>query len=278
MISGVAATALWTAYCRAQESKRADPLVEDRLAETLCGDDGMSIGRAFEAAGGAHDAIIVRTRIIDDLVLAALARGVRTVASLGCGLCARPYRLDVPPGTRFVEIDLRSTMAWKTQRLERQFGLQNRPIARFMADLARLEEVEPALQAVGGDSALFVLEGVVQYLAPAVVRALFARIARRDSATTIVCDVGGGAWSRVFARRIPDAVARRGAPYVTRIDDPRSFFAPLGFDVTSDVSLVDWDARCSFPRWRTPWTSRLLPGFRSTARVIELAARDGRAK
>ncbi|MEO7092304.1 MAG: class I SAM-dependent methyltransferase, partial [Polyangiales bacterium] len=85
LIAGVASTALWTAYCRAEETRRDEPLVVDPLAEQLCGPDGMTVGHAFEAQGGAHDAIVVRSAIIDEQVLAAFARGVRDVVSLGCG-------------------------------------------------------------------------------------------------------------------------------------------------------------------------------------------------
>jgi methyltransferase (TIGR00027 family) len=270
VLAGVSATALWTAYCRAEETRRHEPLVVDPLAERLCGHEGMAIGRAFEAQGGAHDAIVVRTAMIDERLQASLARGVRHVVSLGAGLCARPHRLPVPRGTRFVEVDLPATLEWK----ERHLGALPAPagvsITRFAGDLACDADLDAPLRAVEGAPLAVVLEGVVQYLEGDHVRALFSRLARRGAETTIVCDVGGGAWSRLFARRIPEAVARGGAPYVTRIENPRAFFEPLGFRVASDTALVDWDAARPAPRFVTPWTARLIPGFRASARVLEL--------
>jgi methyltransferase (TIGR00027 family) len=269
----VTATALWTAYCRAEESGREDALVVDPFAARLCGDDGLSIGRAFEAKGGAHDAIVVRTRIIDDLLLAALARGERNVLSLGAGLCARTHRLTLPLGTRFVEVDLPANVAWKERHLAGTPTPAGASVARFGADLQDPAQLEAPLRSLDGSSLFVILEGVIQYLPARDVRTLFSRLAARPLHTTVVCDVGGGAWSRFFARRVPDTTGRAGAPYLTRIDDPRAFFEPLGFQVTADVSLVEWDARRPVPRFRAPWTARLVPGFRNAARVIELVAR-----
>ena len=274
-LAGVAATALWTAYCRAEEAKRPDALVVDRLAGRLCGEDGLRIGRALEERGRAHDAIVVRTAMIDERIVAASERGIRTILSLGCGLCARPQRLALPPDTRFVEVDLPDAIAWKERQLAGAPALAGPSIARLSADLSRVDQLAPTLERVVGVPLLVVLEGVVQYLEPPHVRALFSRLAARRAATTVVCDIGGGSWDRWFSQRIRRAAASTGAAYRTRIADPPSFFAPLGFEVTSSVSLVDWDARQSVPRWRTPWTARLVPGFRRAARIIELVGTAG---
>jgi methyltransferase (TIGR00027 family) len=205
---------------------------------------------------------------------------VRAVLSLGCGLCARPYRLRAPNGVRVVEVDLPATIEWKARRLDGIDAPEGVSVSRHAADLSCPEQLEAPLASfdgaadgAAGEELVVVLEGVVQYLEASALRALFSRLARRPAPTTIVCDVGGGAWSRIFARRIPAAVSKTGATYVTRIDDPRAFFAPLGFDVRFDVSLAEWDARRPSPRWRTPWTARLVPGFRRAARVVELVSR-----
>src|SRR5688572_3580502 len=103
MGAGVSDTAFWTAFCRAEESKRSNPRLIDPLAADLCGEEGLRIGRDLEAVGLAHDAIIARTCVIDERIGAAIAGGMfETVIVLGAGLDARPFRLRLPPTLRWI--------------------------------------------------------------------------------------------------------------------------------------------------------------------------------
>jgi O-methyltransferase involved in polyketide biosynthesis len=56
----------------------------------------------------------VRTRFLDELLLAAIAsEGIATVLSLGCGLDTRPWRLELPPELRWIEIDFADMLDYK---------------------------------------------------------------------------------------------------------------------------------------------------------------------
>lgn len=258
-------TALWTASCRADESTRAHPVLIDPFAAQLCGEDGLSVGRALERKGRAHAAIVVRTRVIDERVgVALVADGIRHVALLGSGLDARPLRLRQPEGVHWLEIDFPESIAWKRDRLP-HLAEHHELLA---LDLKQTELLAKALDRFsGGGPILVVLEGVVPYLAREEADALFAMLAARR--TTVVCDVSGGLWGTAIARRTADVVAGRGVPFRTRIADPAGWLESLGFRVTANVSLVDWDAARSDRRWDVPWTARLLPGYRDAARVLE---------
>ena len=271
--SAVASTAFWTAFCRAQEALADDPLIVDALAEALCGPEGLAIGRAYEASARAHEAVVIRTRVIDERIATAVTLdGHRTVLMLGCGLDARAYRLSLPSDVQFVEVDLPATMAWKESRL-RGVPRPALEVERRALDLADDDAMKRLLEGVARDRPLLVvLEGVLQYLPVTLVRRLFSSLAARSTKTSVICDVGGGAWARVFSRTIPRAAASRGARFVTRVSDARAFFEPLGFSVTSNVSLVEWDAARSAPRFERPWTRALLPGYRDVVRVVDLKA------
>lgn len=258
-------TALWTASCRADESTRAHPVVVDPFAAELCGEEGLSIGRALEREGRAHAAIVVRTRVIDERVAAALvADGIRHVALLGAGLDARPLRLSQPPGVRWLDVDFPPTIAWKRARLPALAGGQEL-LPLDLRDTAALGEALDRFSA--GSRLLVVLEGVVPYLAREEADALFSLLAARN--VSVLCDISGGAWGAAIARRTARVVATRGVPFRTRIADPAAWLEGLGFRVTANVSLVDWDAARSDRRWQVPWTARLLPGYRDAARVLE---------
>lgn len=243
--------------------------MNDPFAARLCGEEGLSIGRALEREGRAHAAIVVRTRVIDERIgVALVADGVRHVALLGAGLDARPLRLAQPAGVRWLELDFPETIAWKRERLPAY--AEDHELRGL--DLRETEAVGLALDRFsGGARVLVVLEGVVPYLAREEADVLFAMLARRN--VVVVCDISGGAWGTAIARRTANVVATRGVPFRTRIADPAAWLESLGYRVTANVSLVDWDAARSDRRWQVPWTARLLPGYRDAARVVEAVTR-----
>jgi len=271
---GLPRTALWTAACRADEMLRHDPLVVDPFAEELCGEEGLSLGRALEHEGRAHDAIVVRTRMIDEKIVEAYDDGHRTILVLGAGLDARPYRLALGSDVRWIEVDLPEMIAWKRQRLAKRASEPR--VERHALDLRDPAALAKVLRSIDRGPLLVVLEGVLAYLAPEEARTLLRTFAARSD-TRVVCDVGGGTWARLLARRPGATAARAGAPYRLQIGNARRFFSALGFEVSSDTSLVDWDRASPRPRFahgrELPWVLRLVPGLRDVSRVIAAHAR-----
>ena len=61
--------------------------------------------------------MIIRTRLIDDLVLASLRDGCDCVANLAAGLDTRPYRLPLPASLNWIEVDLPGIIDEKSRLL-----------------------------------------------------------------------------------------------------------------------------------------------------------------
>ena len=104
---------------------------------------------------------------IDRLVHMALARGVDTVINLGAGLDTRPYRMDLPPSLRWIEIDFPQVLDYKRARLA-----EDEPICdlqRIPADLSRDADRQELFARLGAETrqALTLSEGVVGYLSNA---------------------------------------------------------------------------------------------------------------
>jgi methyltransferase (TIGR00027 family) len=267
----VARTAFWTAYCRAEESRRDRPLVVDPLAERLCGPEGMAIGREMEEQGRAHASVVVRTRVIDERLASALTvHGAREVVVLGAGLDARAYRLHAPAGVRFVEGDFEEILAWKTTRLAGVAPPEGVAIERHAVELRAPGDVARLLASLGRAPRVVVLEGVLAYLSGDEVEGLLGALRDAQGPTRVIADVGGGLWSTLFAGRVRSVVGRAGAPYRTQIGDARRFFERRGFRVEADVSLVAWDRARSERRFASPWTRRLAAGLDDVARVLEV--------
>lgn len=234
------------------------------MASELCGDEGLAIGRELERIGGAHEAIIARTCVIDERIAAAVVSGgITNVLVLGAGLDARPFRLALPP-LRWTEVDLPEASAWKQQRLGERRARDHVFIA---GDLSSPIDRERVLAEVDART-LVVIEGVIVYLARPEAEALLRAIAARGG--RVVADVG--ARTRVpRLQRSARAAETRGAPFRTQIDRAGAWFEELGFRVLADVSLLDWDAARSDARWQRPFASIFRPMIRDVARVIDAA-------
>jgi methyltransferase (TIGR00027 family) len=100
---------------RAMESERSDALFHDPCATDLVGPRGKEIAKKMGRSGWA---VTVRIRVLDDLLLRTLREHqVHTVLSLGAGLDARPYRLDLPGDLRWIEVDVPETIDYKERVL-----------------------------------------------------------------------------------------------------------------------------------------------------------------
>lgn len=227
-------SAAWIAAARARESRRPDRLFDDPWADRLCGDVGRAaMAASEEASGGENKFLPVRTRFVDDAILAALADpGTAQVVMLGAGLDTRPYRLPVPPGTDWYELDRPDPLAHKAAVLRAQGA---RPRCRrhdVPADLTG-DWLAP-LRAAGlaaDRRTVWVAEGVLFYLAESHVAALLATAAAAGApGSTLIADIFGAA---ALARPHMDAYRRRaevaGAPPPFGHDDPAGLLAAGGW-------------------------------------------------
>jgi methyltransferase (TIGR00027 family) len=106
LISKVSDTARWMAAYRATESARHDALFTDPFAERFAGARGHAITAAAPRLTRNGWWWVTRTKLIDDLVTASLQNGCDRVLNLAAGFDTRPYRLDLPAATEWIEADL----------------------------------------------------------------------------------------------------------------------------------------------------------------------------
>src|SRR5256712_10103556 len=100
------------------ESERPDALFHDPYARRLAGARGEQIPGSMPKGRTGAWAMIVRTAVMDELILGAIARdGVETVLNLAAGLDTRPYRLPLAPSLRWVEVDFPDVIAYKQEQL-----------------------------------------------------------------------------------------------------------------------------------------------------------------
>ena len=170
-ITHVSGTALLVAGGRAIESERADAFVRDPFAARLAGERGMAMFRALPQPEVRGFGIAIRTKFADELLLDALAcTAVGTVVSVGSGLDTRPWRLELPPDLRWIEVDFSAVLDYKEGLMATETLRCRRE--RLTADLNDPAQRRAIYTAAGPAPALLITEGLLMYLPAATVDSL----------------------------------------------------------------------------------------------------------
>jgi methyltransferase (TIGR00027 family) len=247
----VAGTGLLVAAIRAKESARDDRLFTDPYADKLAGDTGRALLAAAIADAGERSTIqiVVRTRFWDDALLRAVA-GSRQVVILAAGMDARAYRLAWPDGTTVYEVDQAAVIAAKADILA-----DDEPRCRRVAigiDLA--DDWPAALTASGFDPsepAVWLIEGLLQYLDEADVRTLFDKVnALSAPNSTVLYDIVGKTLLASPAMApLLTKMAEQGSPWLFGTDDPGELAERHGWTaVVTDVA----EPGNEYNRWFAP--------------------------
>jgi methyltransferase (TIGR00027 family) len=213
----------------------------------------------------------VRTRILDDILLAFVARGGTQIVLLGAGYDARAMRFaDRLRGATVFEVDHPATQGHKravvgspAPRVTRSVGaaVSAAPSVKYLAwhfEDHPMSELPAALAGIGHDAkapTLTIWEGVTMYLTPDAIDAS-VRAVRALSAS------GSELALTYFTRDLidrPDVVRKLMAAVVKTSGEPfrfgwdpaelPSWFAARGFALERDVSIADEAARMLPRAW-----------------------------
>jgi methyltransferase (TIGR00027 family) len=257
-----------------ETSRRRDRLFTDRLATRMLPRRYRAVVAASRLppvhrwieryidtryAGGPRASAVVRTRLIDDHVRAAVDAGARQLVLLGAGFDNRVHRIAAPVA---FEVDHPATQATKRRRVPA--ALAGR--VRFVpVDLA-VDGLAPALLGAGFDPAapaIVVWEGVTNYLTAeavdATVRALAALLGAGGRIVFTYVDRavldGGGGYAGVEEWHA--AVRRGGEPWRFGFDPAElpGYLAERGLRLAVDMSTRDAAVRYLTPLGRTEPTA-----------------------
>jgi methyltransferase (TIGR00027 family) len=228
-IRNVSDTARWVAVYRADESRRRDALFRDPWADRLAGERGREIVATVPGGRSWGWPMVVRTKVMDDLIEREVAAGVDTVLSLAAGLDMRPYRLDLPASLRWVEIDLPGILAEKESAIAGE--TPRCTVERLDADLGDEAARREAFGRVGGANrrVLVVAEGLLIYLEPRQVAALAGDLAAMPGARSWLIDLASTRLLDWLAKRWGKVTAAGGAPFKFAPAEGTAFFAPHGW-------------------------------------------------
>lgn len=229
-IRNVSDTAAWVAIYRAMESERPDAIFHDPYARRLGGERGETIVRTLPRGASMSWPMVVRTAVMDEIILRCVREGATTVLNLAAGLDARAYRLDLPPTLRWMHVDLpesvddfRQQMAGETPRCSVEF------IGADLRDASVRRDV--FARAAANGPVLAITEGLLVYLEPAQVAELAADLHDVARARWWLTDLASPRLLKMLERRwqpqlkagnAPSASARPKARHSSRRSDGAS--------------------------------------------------------
>jgi methyltransferase (TIGR00027 family) len=229
-ITHVSDTARWVAIYRAMESERPDALFSDPYARRLAGSRGEAIVKAMPRGRAMAWPMIVRTAVMDELILRAVERdGVHTVLNLAAGLDTRAYRLPLPGGLRWIEADFPDLLAYKQEQLAGEKPrCQLERVAIDLTDRERRRELFEDAVSSGGGGTLVVAEGLLVYLAPDEVGRLADDLHAAGVAWWLI-DLGSPRLLKMLAKSWGRKLEEGNAPFRFAPAEGTQFFAPHGW-------------------------------------------------
>jgi methyltransferase (TIGR00027 family) len=193
------------AACRALECDDPIGLVRDPFAARLAGERGLAIFRALPHAEFMRFGIAIRSHFIDELLLAALAaEPIATVVSVGCGLDSRPWRLELPPDLRWIEVDFADMLDYKDALLAAEKPRCRRE--RLAADVNDAAQRRAIYETVGRAPALMITEGLLMYLPSATVDAIAAEAWQESGIARWMSDIATTAFQKAIGVDMPQSV------------------------------------------------------------------------
>lgn len=212
------------------ETERPDAIFHDPYARRLAGPEGEEIVRRMPKGRAMSWPMVVRTAIMDEILQREIAaRRLDLVLNLAAGLDARPWRLDLPPALRWVDVDHEPMIAYKTGAMAgERIRCDYRTIAADLADPeARARTIATAT--AGAQRGLVITEGLLVYLHESDVAGLARDLHAASPLALWMTDLASPgllAWS---AKSWGKTLSAGNAPFRFGPADAVGFFGGLGW-------------------------------------------------
>ncbi len=230
-IRHVSDTALWVAIYRAMESERPDALFRDPFARRMAGERGEAIVAAMPKGRSLAWPMIVRTAVLDEIIVRLVGQGVATVVNLAAGLDTRAFRLPQPRDLRWVDVDLPDMIAYREEHLAGAAAVcRHENVAADLTDAAaRRSALERATAGAARGSVLVVTEGLLVYLERDQVAELARDLAARPEIRWWLIDLASPMLLQFLERTWGRRLEQSGTPMKFAPAEGTAFFAPLGW-------------------------------------------------
>jgi methyltransferase (TIGR00027 family) len=238
IIRDISDTARWMAVYRARETERPDAVFRDPFARALAGERGEQIAKAAGFGDEHAWSFLARTYLFDRFVAKQVKQGADLVVNLAAGLDTRPYRMELPPTLRWVEVDLPDILDYKEEILG-----DAKPVCeveRVRLDLTNPDARRGLFNRLGARAShvLVICEGLIIYLMPTEVGALAQDLSAPSSFHHWVVDIVSPGLLVMLKDRMGKVVQDAGAPFLFGPPEGPPFFEPYGWKPVEVRSML----------------------------------------
>jgi methyltransferase (TIGR00027 family) len=259
-IQHVSDTAHWIAHYRALESARPDALFHDPLASALAQARGTDISSRMGFNKPLAWSVSIRTYLIDQYIQNAITEGVDTVVNLGAGLDTRPYRLNVPPQLKWIEVDFPQVMDFKEHHLQNE--KPRCELKRVRLDLSDVSKRAHLLSEINAASkkVLVITEGVVIYLTNEDVESLGKALASQSNFRLWITDYFSPFFMDLYRQGRLGTIREKNVRFHFFPENWEAFFKNCGWSL-KEMRYLTQESRKLGRRVPTPLLRRLLIAF-----------------
>ncbi len=251
-VQNVSDTAFWVASFRAAESQRKDAMFHDPFAEMLVAEHGEKISNSMSSiARSASWSVVMRTRLIDEMILRYVNQGYTTLVNLGAGLDTRAYRLALPEDFHWIEVDFPEIVEFKNRKLREQ--KPRCQLERIALDLSNHDKREALFKELNAriGPALVLCEGVIMYLDEDALSTLARDIHAQSNFKLWIADYYSSEIYKIYQSPKFKRLFHN-APFVFFPSDWFSFFQTCGW-VQKEIAYLYDIARAHKRSFPLPW-------------------------
>jgi methyltransferase (TIGR00027 family) len=224
-------------YCcgvRMQDAESVHPVCGDRYARLFMSDYGADIFELFREEENCNASILVRHRIIDELLREQLqVRPDSCIITIGAGFDSRPYRLE---GGTWFELDEPQLIGWKNERLP--VAECPNPLQRIAIDFAS-ESLEDKLAAIKpAGPVILVIEGVFIYLSEQEILQSLASFQKLFPDHFLICDLVSSAMVANYAVSLQAKIHSLGTRFQATAR-PETVFTLNGYCIREGISIIE---------------------------------------
>ncbi|MGZ3158414.1 MAG: class I SAM-dependent methyltransferase [Burkholderiaceae bacterium] len=229
------------------DARQPQPVCGDEYAKIFMDEHGRHIYDMFKAEINCNASMLVRHRIIDDMVRQHLVSNPDLcIITIGAGLDSRPYRLV---GGRWYELDEPAVVAHKNKRLpSAKCPNQLERIAINFSTDALQDKLAPMATE---DPVVIIMEGVFIYLDEDDIRKTIAPFHRLFPGHRLICDLVNREMVEKYGRTLHEKIEGIGTQFKP-VNYPDKVFTTNGYRINDRISVVERSTDFSinkFPKW-----------------------------
>ena len=198
---------------------------------------GIEIAKQMESRVTHEWPYIARTVRFDQILRDQIEDGADMVVNLAAGLDTRPYRMELPSGLQWVEVDLPAMVDYKEELLRNETPRCH--LRRVKLDLADVAARRALFKEVGAaaKNALIISEGLIVYLSRDEVLALAKDLAEPQGFRNWALDLASPGLLKMLQKELP-VLSESGSPLKFGPAEGPDFFTAAGWKPVEVYSML----------------------------------------